>query len=66
MTGIPPVTCNSVEGDPMRILPELARGAAMLVVGRHREGAIRQALLGSVSAVCVRHVPCPVVVIPPQ
>jgi nucleotide-binding universal stress UspA family protein len=64
MADIPPVTFNSVEGDPIRILPDLARGAAMLVVGRHREGVVRQALLGSVSAACVRHVPCPVVIIP--
>ncbi|MGH4011263.1 MAG: universal stress protein [Pseudonocardiaceae bacterium] len=46
------------------VLPELARDAAMLVVGRHRGGLIRQAVLGSVSAVCVRHATCPVVVIP--
>ncbi|HEV7450203.1 MAG TPA: universal stress protein [Pseudonocardiaceae bacterium] len=64
MTDIPPITQNSVEGDPTRVLPELARGAAMLVVGRHRGGLLRQALLGSVSAVCVRHATCPVVVIP--
>jgi hypothetical protein len=36
----------------------------MLVVGRHQGGLIRQALVGSVSAVCVRHAICPVVVIP--
>jgi nucleotide-binding universal stress UspA family protein len=63
MTDIPPIAQNSVEGDPTRILPELARGAAMLVVGRHQGGLVRQALLGSVSAACVRHATCPVVVI---
>jgi nucleotide-binding universal stress UspA family protein len=64
MTAVPSIVHNSVEGDPTRVLPELARGAAMLVVGRHRGGLVQQALLGSVSAVCVRQASCPVVVIP--
>lgn len=64
LTDIPPVIENSVEGDPAHVLPELARGAAMLVVGRQRGGLAQQALLGSVSAVCVRQATCPVVVIP--
>jgi nucleotide-binding universal stress UspA family protein len=64
MTDIPPISENSVEGDPIHVLPELARGAAMLVVGRHRGGVVREVLLGSVSAACVRHATCPVVVIP--
>ena len=64
MTGIPSISQHSVEGDPIRILPERSRGAAMLVVGRHRGGLVREALLGSVSAACVRHATCPVVVIP--
>jgi nucleotide-binding universal stress UspA family protein len=63
MTEIPPIAHHSVEGDPIRVLPELARGAAMLVVGRHRGGLVREVLLGSVSAACVRHASCPVVVI---
>lgn len=64
LTDIPPVIENSVEGDPAHVLPELARDAAMLVVGRQRGGLAQQALLGSVSAVCVRQATCPVVVIP--
>ena len=64
MTDIPSIIQNSVEGDPTRILLELARCAAMLVVGRHRGDVVRHALLGSVSAACVHHAPCPVVVIP--
>ena len=64
MTDIPPISENSVEGDPIHVLPELTRGAAMLVVGRHRGGVVREVLLGSVSAACVRHATCPVVVIP--
>jgi nucleotide-binding universal stress UspA family protein len=64
MTDVPPITQNSVQGDPTNVLTEVARGAAMLVVGRHRGGLLRHAVLGSVSAVCVRHATCPVVVIP--
>ncbi|HXT45654.1 MAG TPA: universal stress protein [Pseudonocardiaceae bacterium] len=64
ITELPPIAESSIEGDASRILPELSRGAAMLVVGRHRGGLVRQVLLGSVSAACVRHATCPVVVIP--
>jgi nucleotide-binding universal stress UspA family protein len=64
MTELPQIVENSVQGDPVRVLPEAARGATMLVVGRHRGGLVRQVLLGSVSAACVRHASCPVVVIP--
>lgn len=64
MTELPSIIESSVEGDPIRVLPELARGAVMLVVGRHRGGLVREMLLGSVSAACVRHATCPVVVIP--
>jgi nucleotide-binding universal stress UspA family protein len=34
------------------------------VVGSAHKGAVRRALLGSVSEYCVRHAKCPVVVIP--
>lgn len=64
MTDLPSITESSVEGDPIRVLPELARNAVMLVVGRHRGGLVREVLLGSVSAACIRHATCPVVVIP--
>ena len=46
MTDIPPIAQNSVEGDPVRVLPELSRGAAMLVVGRHRGGLARHSVVG--------------------
>ncbi|HET9256259.1 MAG TPA: universal stress protein [Pseudonocardiaceae bacterium] len=64
MTNPPRIIENSLQGDPVRVLPEAARGAAMLVVGRHRSGLVQEMLLGSVSAACVRHASCPVVVIP--
>ena len=44
-------------------LAQAATGAAMLVVGSHGTSGVLPALLGSVSAHCVRHAPCPVVII---
>jgi nucleotide-binding universal stress UspA family protein len=46
-------------------LREAARHAAALVVGTRGEGALRKALLGSVSANVTRHPPVPVIVVPP-
>ncbi|WNV84800.1 universal stress protein [Umezawaea sp. Da 62-37] len=44
-------------------LVEASKDAALLVVGTHGAGPVRSALLGSVSAHCVRHSTCPVVVV---
>jgi nucleotide-binding universal stress UspA family protein len=41
-----------------------AEGADLLVLGSFGQGRIADALLGSVSASCIRHATCPVVVIP--
>lgn len=50
-------------GAPAKALTQHAAGASMLVVGgSHRRGL--GILLGSTSAGCVRHAPCPVVVVP--
>jgi nucleotide-binding universal stress UspA family protein len=43
----------------------VAGGAAMLVVGTRGNGALRRALLGSVSVAVTRRPPVPVVVVPP-
>ncbi len=40
--------------------------AAMLVVGSHGHGPLGRAVLGSVSAACVRRAGCPVVVVTPR
>jgi hypothetical protein len=42
----------------------MARDADYLVVGSANKNAVKRALLGSVSHYCVRHAPCPVVVVP--
>jgi nucleotide-binding universal stress UspA family protein len=55
-------------GDPVERLAEVAdeQEAAMLVVGSRGRGALRSALLGSVSAGLLAKAPCPVVVVPPE
>lgn len=59
-----PVRGEVVHGDAAPALLEAARGADLLVVGASGHGALVGALLGSVSQHCVRHAPCPVVVVP--
>ena len=56
----------SAAGDPRTVLVELASDAHLLVVGSHGRGAVRSALLGSVSAAVSRQATCPVVVCRPR
>jgi len=51
------------EGHPAPLLLEAARGASLLVVGSRGHGGFAGMLLGSVSEHCVRHAPCPVMVV---
>lgn len=53
-----------VEGDAAQVLLRLARRADYLVVGTGRMEPTKRTLLGSVSAHCVRHARCPVLVVP--
>ena len=48
---------------PGETLVKASAGAAMLVVGSHGTSGVLPALLGSVSAHCVRHAKCPVVIV---
>ena len=52
-------------GDPGLVLSERAEalGADVLVVGSRGRGALRRALLGSVSTYLVNNAPCPVLVV---
>lgn len=52
-----------VEGDVKKLLVEMSRDARMLVVGNRGHSAVAELLLGSVSAYCVHHASCPVVVV---
>lgn len=57
------VRTNLVTQDPGPALVEASRNAALLVVGNRGMGSIKGALLGSVSAYCIRNSACPVVVV---
>jgi nucleotide-binding universal stress UspA family protein len=53
-----------VEGEPARVLVEMAREADLLIVGTRGRGGFAGLLLGSVSQRCAEHSTCPVVVVP--
>jgi nucleotide-binding universal stress UspA family protein len=57
------ITAAAVEGDPVSVLLEAAKGAELLVVGSRGAGGFAGLLLGSVSQQCVTHAPCPVVIV---
>jgi nucleotide-binding universal stress UspA family protein len=61
-----PVRQALIAGDPRAVLTEVSCGADVLVLGSHGANRVAQTLLGSVSAYCVRHATCPVVLIPDQ
>ncbi|MCE7004747.1 universal stress protein [Kibdelosporangium philippinense] len=48
---------------PAHALIEHAQDAALLVVGSHGRGALKRALLGSVSHSVANHAPCPVAIV---
>jgi nucleotide-binding universal stress UspA family protein len=51
-----------VEGRAGQVLVSAAEGADLLVVGSRGHSGLAEALLGSVGQYCVRHAPCPVVI----
>jgi nucleotide-binding universal stress UspA family protein len=57
------VTGSLVAGHPAQALTEAGRQAQLLVVGSRGRGALRGALLGSVSQHLLRHASCPVAVV---
>lgn len=61
-----PVRADLVEGDPADVLVRASAEASLLVLGSHGRGRLLSALLGSVSARCLRRAACPVVIISPE
>ncbi|WAL69407.1 universal stress protein [Amycolatopsis cynarae] len=61
-----PVRADLVEGDPADALVKASAEASLLVLGSHGRGRLLSALLGSVSAQCLRRAACPVVIISPE
>jgi nucleotide-binding universal stress UspA family protein len=53
-----------VRGAPAIQLLDAAEGSELLVVGRRDKSRVRHLLLGSVADQCVRHAPCPMMVVP--
>ena len=58
------VTERAVVGPPARALTDLARGAALLVVGSRGRGQLAGLALGSVSHAVLHRAPCTVAVVP--
>lgn len=52
-----------VFGRPSKVLIKEGADAALIIVGRRGHGGFRGLLLGSVSAACVSHAACPVLVV---
>ncbi len=55
----------AVEGPVVPVLVAESAAARLLVVGHRGRSRLLGALLGSISAECIRHARCPVVVVPP-
>jgi nucleotide-binding universal stress UspA family protein len=61
--GVPvPLTHTAREGGTARTLIEESRDAYLLVLGSRGHGGFAGLLLGSVSAACAEHAPCPVLI----
>jgi nucleotide-binding universal stress UspA family protein len=54
------------QGQTVDKLLEAAEGADMLVVGSRGHGGFSGLMLGSVSAQCAHHAPCPIVIVRPR
>ena len=57
------VLAELIEGDARSVLLQRSKGAALLVLGSRGHGGFRGLLVGSVTAACVAHAHCPVLVV---
>lgn len=60
----PVISRRVIEGPAGPTLVSLSKGAAFLIVGTHHKNVVERSVLGSVSEHCIRHAPCPVIVVP--
>jgi nucleotide-binding universal stress UspA family protein len=51
------------EGQAAQVLLAAADGADLLVLGSSRHGMLADVVLGAVGQECVRHAPCPIVIV---
>src|SRR4051794_11537177 len=63
--GVPAVRTELVEGAAYDVLPDRARGAQLLVVGRRGHSAVSRLVVGSVALHAVVRAPCPIMVVHP-
>ncbi len=61
---LPPVSAVIVEGDPAETLLLASRGADRLVLGVSDREETAESLFNAVRERCIRHAPCPVLVVP--
>lgn len=61
-----PVRSHVVSGDPIEVLVDASRDAALLAVGSRGRSPFAGFILGSVSQACAARAACPVVVVKPQ
>lgn len=59
-----PIATEVVFGSPVERLALASRHAGLLVVGSHGYSRLREVLVGSTAAGCIRRAECPVVVLP--
>ncbi|RBY80816.1 universal stress protein [Blastococcus sp. TF02A-26] len=61
-----PARVRVEDGAPGEVLPRVAAGAALLVVGSRSRSRVAGMLLGSVALHCAVSAPCPVMVVHPE
>ncbi|MCB9447355.1 MAG: universal stress protein [Flavobacteriales bacterium] len=60
------LVCQAYEGDVVDAIARLAKKeeGAMVVMGSHGMSPMRELLVGSHAVECIRHLPCPVIIVP--